>query len=979
MKLNSLAVACGLFSSLSAYSLNVLAQEPDQKEPLIERIQITGSNIKGVDLEGNQPVTIISSEDIRRSGATTLSELMRTVSLTRGGDSSFSTAQSGATSTSTPPGQAAASLRGMGPSSTLTLVNGRRIAASSFASGTENFVDINSIPLAAIESIEFLATGASAIYGADAVAGVINYILKEDYEGFELSANYSQSEVSADESTINLQAFYGINFDDSNLSVFADYFKREPVRATSRSRTATPILVSSYSYLPKNTPNIFFNSTDSGDEIGNPDCASPLVTTEFGEEICAYYGNEDDVLETPFESASLGFIYTAKLGGLDWKTDFMFSNTSSTSFSSPAPINQLNDTDGPFVDESILDTLDPSFVTIDDLFIDPFDTPAGRELFGFAFDARFSDPRTVEIESSAIRLVSELSGEVNDWDWRSGVILSSSESEQIATQGIYNRYKYHAGLAGELCTDGTIATYNADTDTLSCAGDIFPIYNPFDARSADNRRILEASQERPTRDGKSTLYGWDVGISGEVFELNGHMVSAAFGGEIRREEITDIPSENARARSENDYLVDVFGFGSSLSSASRTQWGAYAEFQVPLSDTFEMNLAARFDDYNDFGSSLNPKVAFSYRPLDELVLRASWSTAFRAPSLTQAGVQLRTTRADFDCSANQAVSDLFCEGDGGLRGNNVLELGNVALRPEESESVSIGFAYSPTKNTDITFDYWAFEHQDLVDTNMTGVLSQAINDASLRHCGVIPEGERGISFDPVLCDLDGDGNLLFVDSEGRGIEQEGANLSEILTTYIDIDGPRFEELPLFRDHILLLDNTGTQELSGIDYSIFHAFELEQGDIEVSLEGTRYISFERNIPGSDEIEELSGSWRYPKDVASVSTFFVKDDWFAGFNIFYTSSFEDDIDGLRGREIDELIALDVLDENETRDVDAWIVTDFSAGYYFDKVDVRLRIENLFDEDAPIAYGSARSYDSINHNPFGRRFSVTVAYTF
>lgn len=986
MKLHSLAIACGLLSTVSIYPMTVIAQESSDSSStssadneVIERIQVTGSNLKGVDLEGNQPVTILSAEEIRRSGATTLAELMSTVSLTRGGDSSFTTAQSGATSTSTPPGQAAASLRGMGPSSTLTLVNGRRVAASSFASGTENFVDINSIPLAAIERIEFLATGASAIYGADAVAGVINYILKDDYEGFELSAKYSQSDVSADESEVNLQAFYGLALENANLSVFADYFKRKPVRATTRSITAAPILVNAYSYLPKNTPNIFFNSAFSGDEIGNPDCASELVTTEFGEQICAYYGNEDDVLETPFESASLGFIYSTSIGDIDWKTDFIFSSTSSTSFSSPAPINQLDDTDGPFVDESVLSSLDPNFVTADDLYIDPFDTPLGRELFGFAFDARFSDPRTVEVDSTSMRLVSELSGVIDDWDWRTGILLSSSKSEQVATQGIYNRYKYHAALAGELCDDGSIASYDGVTDTLNCSASLFDIYNPFDPNSAANRRILDATQERPTRDGKSTLYGFDAGITGDLFEFNGRMIAAAFGAEIRKEEITDIPSQNARARAENDYLVDVFGFGSSLSSASRTQYGAFGEFQVPLSDTLEVNLAARFDDYDDFGSSVNPKVALSYRPFDDIVFRASWSTAFRAPSLTQAGVQLRTTTASFDCSANQEIANLFCEGDGGLRGNNVLELGNAALRPEESESVSVGFAYSPTKNTDVTIDYWAFEHEDLVDTNMTGALSQALTNASLRHCGVIPDGERGISFDPVLCDVDSDGNLIFVDDEGRGIEQDGANLNQILNTFVDIDDPRFAELPLFRDHILLLDNTGTQELSGIDYAIFHAFELKQGDIEISIEGTHYISFERNIPGSDEIEQLRGSWRYPQDVASLSTFYVTDDWFAGFNVFYTSSYQDDIEGLRGREIDELLDRGVLNENEERDVESWVVTDLSAGYYFDKVDVRVRIENLFDENAPVAYGSARGYDSVNHNPFGRRFSVALTYSF
>jgi outer membrane receptor protein involved in Fe transport len=177
----------------------------------------------------------------------------------------------------------------------------------------------------------------------------------------------------------------------------------------------------------------------------------------------------------------------------------------------------------------------------------------------------------------------------------------------------------------------------------------------------------------------------------------------------------------------------------------------------------------------------------------------------------------------------------------------------------------------------------------------------------------------------------------------------------------------------------LLDNTGTQELSGIDLSVTQAFKLEQGDIVISFDGTHYISFERNIPGSDEIEQLAGTWQYPKNVANAQIFWEADDWFAGLSIFYTSAYEDDIEGLRGREIDELLDLGAIGEDETRDVDAWTTVDFSAGYFFDKLELRLRVENVLDEDAPVAYGSSRGYDSFNHDPFGRRYTLSASYRF
>ena len=194
-----LTIAAAVSSLLSPAS-NAFAQTQSDTDN-IERVEITGSRLKGVDLEDTVPLTVIDQETIARSGANTLYELLKDISVLKGGSGTFSTSQSGGTSTSTPAGQAAASLRGMGPAATLALINGRRVAPSSFAAGTENFVDVNAIPLAAIERIEILATGASAVYGADAVAGVVNYILKDDFQGSELNASFSDSTARSEDST----------------------------------------------------------------------------------------------------------------------------------------------------------------------------------------------------------------------------------------------------------------------------------------------------------------------------------------------------------------------------------------------------------------------------------------------------------------------------------------------------------------------------------------------------------------------------------------------------------------------------------------------------------------------------------------------------------------------------------------------------------------------------------------------------------
>ncbi|NQZ86871.1 MAG: TonB-dependent receptor [Colwellia sp.] len=971
----AMAVCSTLLSPIYIYA----AEQNANTEKEVEKIVVTGSRIKGVDLEGTQPLVVISAEDIRNSGASSISELMKQISQTRGGEGSFSTSESGATSTSTPAGQAAASLRGLGPSSTLTLINGRRVAASSFASGTQNFVDINSIPLAAIERIEVLATGASAIYGADAVAGVINYILKKDYQGAEVNLSYGNSFESSNEGKYNLNLVMGTELAGGNLTVFADYYDREAFSALDRDFTQEPLLVNSYSYLPKHTPNIYYNSSDVADadgnylELANPNCKSALVTTEYGEDICAYYRNEDDMLNTELTTASLGFMYSKEIGDIIWDTDFFYSHSKSTASSSPAPINQLDDSDAGWAPMSALDAV-PSLIDLvyPQYYYTNLDNSAtARELRGIQYDARFATPRTIEVETNSFRLVSSLSGDIGDWEWESAITLSKSESEQKAIAGIYNRYKYTALVNGELCGDGSIAEYDYDSDSLACgSGELLERYNPFLEGNVDNDSLLAMSQEVPTRDGESTVYGWDARVTGELFEFNDQVINAAFGIEARKEEITDIPSLNARARAENDYLVDVFGFGSSLSAADRFQWGAFAEFHIPLNDMVELQLAGRYDDYDDFGDTFNPKIGITIRPIDDFIFRASWSTSFRAPSLTQAGVKLRTTTATYDCGANQAVADLYCGGDSFESSPNVLELGNANLRAEESESISIGFAYSPSINTTVTVDYWQFHHDGLVDTDMTAVLANAITDESLRHCGLVPVGETGISYDQELCD--------YTDDSGLTIEDTGANLTQIKDSWI-VDNTRDDGLPLYRDHIIQLQNTGEQNVSGIDLAFDHKIDFSQGTLSFAIDATHYLEFERNKAGSSELEKLVGTWRYPENIASARISWSQDALYSSLTLDYTSSYQDDIEGLRGRQINELDDMGKLDANGERDVESWLTLRANIGYDFKNMNINLTINNLLDEEPPVAYGSSRGFDSLNHDALGANYRVSMTYFF
>ncbi|MDP5191536.1 TonB-dependent receptor plug domain-containing protein, partial [Rheinheimera baltica] len=829
----ALAVAGSFFVSPLVFS----AEDVTKEEQKIEKIQVTGSRIKGVDLEGTQPLVVISADDIKNSGASTVYDLLKDVGQLRGGSGTFSTSESGTASNDTPAGQAAASLRGLGPSSTLTLINGRRVAASSFAAGTENFVDINSIPVSAIERVEILATGASAIYGADAVAGVINYVLKKDFEGAELDLSYGNSMASSDEGKTGINLIWGKSFGKSNLTMFADYFDRKDFAYSDREMTDETWSLSTRGQFAsvRYTTSDFLDPV-SDEYVGFPDPACPaelIVVTDptFGDKACGYNPNQDMLIRPALESASGGFILNTELDAVRWSNEFFISRTKSTAQSTPANFTNLQDQsnwlfaayDNPFIqnNDELASLIYPGFES----------SPNGADVDVVELRGRFLAPRQIENETTAFRFVSALQGDIGDFEWESALMYSRSESDQSALAGIYNRYKFNAALFGELCSDGS-------TNCSPNDGGLW--FNPFGGQTG-NDDVLSIISENPSRKGKSEVLSADFRLNGDLWEMPAGVVASAFGVEYRQEKLNDNPDLIAQSRFDRDYLVDVIGFGSSKSSAERKQWAAFAELFGPLTETVDLQLAARYDNYDDFGSSVNPKVGLTWRPTDSLVLRSSWATSFRAPSLTQAGVELRTTSTTARCLPEFA--ELFCGGEvGGEITPNTLEFGNPNLKAEEAESISAGFAWSPTQDITFTADYWQFDHKKIIGTDLESMLVRTLNDPSLRFCGLVPADQIGIAFDPELCD-----ELGLV----SGFTED---LNQVLADWQDID-TRATSLPLFRDHILLLENTGNQQTKGIDFTYSQRFDSDWATIRLSADVTKLMSFTRDRTAFSGTEQL----------------------------------------------------------------------------------------------------------------------------
>ncbi|MCC5880580.1 MAG: TonB-dependent receptor [Idiomarina sp.] len=901
--------------SLAPLSL-AMAQSDDttnDENEAVERIQVTGSQIRGVDLEGAQPLISIGAEEIRNSSATDVSELLKYVAQTRGGEGSFSTFASGALQGDSPVGQAAASLRGMGASSTLTLINGRRMSASSFANNFENFVDVNSIPLSAIERIDILATGASATYGADAIAGVINYVLRKDFEGVEVNASYGNSAASSDDGKTNLNLIAGRNIGNANLTAFFDYYERKPLFDRDRAETAESFFPSQQGIHPSWNTAFF----DDDDYVEQSCPSDQSMVGSFGE-YCSYNQNAFLPTYTALESMSAGLMFNKPVGNMNWFTEFMYSTTEATSNSTAAPWSSYAvDFEHPDMPAELRDR----FVTLwDDLGI-----PAESEILGWG---RFPDGRTLTNETDSLRLVSGLEGDWGHWVWESALSFAQSESEQRTVAGVYNRARFEASLFGELCADGS-------TDCAPDAGGLW--YNPFGGQVNNDPAVLGLLQETLPRKGTSRLYSFDFQTSGDITEMRHGALAAALGVEVRREEVSDRPDPLARGTFDNNYEPGVIGFGSTGADASRDQWAVFSEFFVPVTERLNLQIAGRYDYYDDFGGDFNPKIGARYEATDDLILRASWAQSFRAPSLSQVGAEV--TLSSFNLECRDEFRGNYCS-DTQVETNILSKVfGNPDLDAEDAESFNAGLAWSPSRNITLTADYWHFEHNNIVGVDGEFFLLRTLSNPDLRSCGELPVTvQQGVGFEE--CE--------------NGVGVLGSRLAG--------------------DVHLQLENLGTQKTHGLDFTYTHRFETSWANFTWLFDATHLLSFERQLSQEAEREHLAGTFRYPETVLTNTLRWSRDDWFGNVMVQYTSGYDDDIEALTEADLERLqISAD-------RQVPSWTKVNATVGYDIsDSWTVRFNVENLFDRRAPTAYGTSANVDHFNHDTMGRFYRVSMRYVF
>lgn len=646
-------------SLLIAFSGGVLASAPafaQTNEDSVQRITVTGSNIKRTDSETASPVQVLDRADIERSGKQSIQEVLRGLSADGGGSIPASFTNGFAS------GSSAVSLRGLGVNSTLVLVNGRRMTTYGLADdGTRNFVDLNSLPLEAVDRIEVLKDGASAIYGADAVGGVVNVILRSNYTGASIGGSYGQTGHGDGRTT---RAFGTLGFGDINTDKYNVFFSLEASHQTniwSKNRGflgASDLTSKGYFDTTNGAPRPYFgagptsnspygvtrNADGSGARVNVLPCAASDINATTG--LCMYNPLVEQEIQPTTDRINFFGRGTLQLTpDINAYLELGYFNTKT----------QANGTLGANNDGGVFN---PGDLTNPLVVHNYMILPASNPYNTFGVDrALFIRPtelggRDQETNNGVLRLVQGVQGSAFGWDFDLGATYIQSRLKNTNT-GYINWDAMQAALNN--------GTYLFDKTSPSVLAAISP-----------------ALETTPT----STIKSLDLKASRDLTTLPGGSLGLALGAETRWE------SANTPAVPGTE-TASIVGLGYSSFSANRRVSALYGELNAPVQKWLELNGAVRYDHYSDFGDSTTPKVGFKIKPLDQFAIRGTYSEAFRAPGPAERG------------------GSSF-----GFTTYGILSQGNPAIKPEKAKSYTLGLIAEPFAGTSATLDYWRVDRRN---------------------------------------------------------------------------------------------------------------------------------------------------------------------------------------------------------------------------------------------------------------------------
>lgn len=699
-----LAMGSGLAAAMIAMPAANAAEEDEAAE--LERVQVTGSRITRQDIEGATPVTVYDREAIDISGEISVADFLRETTFNSFGsfrEVSGSSAQS----------QATLSLRGVGSGRTLVLIDGRRLPGSPVLGG--GVQNLNTIPMAAVERIDILRDGASAIYGSDAVGGVVNIILRKDYEGMQINLSHGDlANSDADEIAYNLVG--GVSSNRGNVTWTIDHSERglvynregDFVQNSYGNELSPAYGLSPYGY-PGSAEGIGYATINpvTGEEydspvlvgyteaVPDPRCpAEPDPTSDFPNSV--HFPQSYGVLCGFNHAAVSAALASTKRTSLSVMTNyditdsveffgrFTYSRNESFGVYAPAPayFPDIMQPDNPNYPDWLPDeitwyahpetgmpTSSSTEGALEQTLTGPF--PLGLYFRTVPMGTRDGDVRDYQLDVVAgIRGFADLFGGL---DWEIGAQHNRFEIDEFGSGYGLNSVLY------EVIGDGSLNVFGELDD-----------------------EVLASVLHTTAKKAQMIYKGFDGQASLDLFDLPNGTVAGAFGFEYADESYFE--DYDAQSSAGN-----VFGSAGNDTGGGRTRKALFAEFLIPIVPTLEANLAVRYDDYSDFGNTTNPKISFRWTPTDELLFRASYGESFIAPDLG-------TLYAATAFSAETLIDTAGCASDGGsgprcdgLQYDTYFygaATVNADLQPETAENFTLGAVWSPSANFSVGVDYY---------------------------------------------------------------------------------------------------------------------------------------------------------------------------------------------------------------------------------------------------------------------------------
>ena len=906
--------------------LPALAQET-------QRIEITGSSIKRIDAETALPVQVLTRQDIQKSGATNVEQLMQTIGANTSSGALMANGASGATTGSI----SSISLRGLTSLRTLVLINGRRSAPYGIGFvGDSVSVDVGSIPLAMIDRVEVLKDGASAIYGSDAVAGVVNFILRRDYTGAELQVDAGDTQ---DGGAASQRAALTFGFGDGNrFNVMLSGTFQKDDKLVGKDRKFASV---GYSFPNGNDPTSFhpfpanFDPVDFvGPAFGNPSsptCPGPYATnTPFidGTGYCVFDPSPLVTLLPKTERATVmasgKFTFSDALEAF-FEASFTKTKTRTViqpvpfSYAFPLPPNNPLNSLAPYnglypegygalsgtphglgtaVTTILLRPGTPYYPTdyVRSLLNDPAAPLPNLTIYYRSVDTGNRD--TTDI-AEAPRVVLGLRGLAAGWDWEAAFLRSQSKVRQRINDGFPAN-----SLIMPILNSGRVNFFGPNTPEViaelratNFTGDAFEIDSKLTSFAARGSR--------------------------ELMQLSGGAAGLALGAELRNEDYLFDPHPTIQTG-------DISGFGGNflVTDKSRRVDALFAELNLPLLKGLEVNGAVRWDRYEGVGKSTTPKFSLRWQPMPEVVLRAAIGRGFRAPSLQDlylpqnTGVTTPGLSDPLRCPTTAARTDCSTQ-------FTILNGGDPALKPEKSTNKTLGVVLSPTPQLTVALDAFRIDLKETI-TN-------------------------GVAPDVILGDLDRYGYLVT-----RG----------------PVD-PAFPNLPGPIIQIAQTNlNLGQTKVGGVDLDVRFVQPAFGGRVTASLAGTYFSKFDAQNP--------DGTFTNALDDTNTTTGGIVPRWkhYASID-FTTGPWGFTLGQSWQKRYNDLPATTA--GTPPRKVGVYELYDIQARYSgFKDLELRAGIRNLLDKDPPYSNAGGRTsfqggYDPAYADPRGRFFYAGLTYKF